>query len=93
MFRDEVGTNTNQMDDGNNVGQRCIRTKGIKTNLLLSKALGCFTLMGMNAATGKPVLYIRILDAQSLCVTDFKGFDNRASIPYDSSNTTEENMG
>ena len=30
---------------------------------------------------------------QSVSVTDVKGFDYRASIPYESSNTMEENMG
>ena len=49
--------------------------------------------MGMTAATVDPVLCICILDAKSLSVTDAKGFDYRASKPYDSSNTREENMG
>ena len=63
------------------------------TNLLSSKASGRFALMGLTAATGKTVLCICILAAKSLSVTDVKEFDYRASIPYDSSNTTQENMG
>ena len=70
-----------------------ISVKGTRTNLLLSKASGRFTLMGLTAATGEPVLCICILAAKSLSVTDVKGFDYRASIPYDSSKTMEEKMG
>ena len=65
----------------------------MKTTLLSSKALGCFTLMGITDATGEPVLCICILAAQSLSVTDVKWFDYSASIPYGSSNTMKENMG
>ena len=93
LFWDEVGTYTNQMDDGNNGGQRYISIKGIITNLFSSKASGNFTLMGTTAANGEPVLSIYILAAKSLSVTDVKGFYYGASIPYESSNTTEENMG
>ena len=87
MFGYEVGTDTNQMDYGNNGGQRYISIKGMRTNLLSSKASGCFTLMGMTAETGEPVLSICILAAKSLSVTDVKGFDYRAYIPYESSKT------
>ena len=92
MFGDEVGAETNQMDDGNNGGQCCISIKGMKTNLLSSKASVGFTLMGLTAATGEPVLCICILAAQSLSVADVKGLDYRASILCDSSKTIEENM-
>ena len=81
------------MDDGNNGVQRYISIKGMKTNLLSSKYSGRFTLMDLTAATGEPVLCISILAVKSLSVTDVKGFDYRVSIPYDSSKTTEENMG
>ena len=81
------------MEYGNNGGQRCISVKGKRTNVVSYKASGCFTSMGMTAATGDPVLFIFILAAKSLSVTDVKGFDYRASIPYESSKTTEENMG
>ena len=93
LFGDEVGTYTNQMDDGNNGGQRCIRIKGTRTNLFLSKSSGRFTLMGLADATGEPVLCTYILAAKILSVTDVKVFDYRASIPYDSSKNMEENMG
>ena len=81
------------MDDGNNRGWSYISIKGMRTNLLSSKASGNFTLMGMTDATGEPILFICILAANSLIVTDVKVFDYSASIPYDSSKTTEENMG
>ena len=92
LFVDEVFTYTNQMGDGNNGGKIYIGIKGMITNLLSSKVSGCFTLMGMTAATGKPVLCICILAAKSLSVTDVKVFYYRASIPYDSINIMEENM-
>ena len=63
------------------------------TNLLSSKASGHFTLMGMNSATGKTLLCIRILAAKILSVTDVKGFDYCTSIPYDPSKTTKKNVG
>ena len=58
MFGDEVGTDTNHMDDRKNGGQRYISNKGMKMNFLLSKSLGRFTFMGLTAATGDPVLCI-----------------------------------
>ena len=69
------------MDDGNNKGRRYIIIKVSRTNLLLSKAFGRFTLMGLTAATGDTVLCICILAAKSLSVTDIKGFYYRMSIP------------
>ena len=93
MFGDEVGTDTNQIDYGNNGGQRYIGIKGMETNLLLSTASIVFTLMGLTSGTDKPLLCICILAAQSLSVTDFKGFGYRTYIPHDSSKTMEENMG
>ena len=83
MFGDEVGTDTNNMDDGNNGGQSYISIKGNRTNLLSSKASGRFQLMGMTAATSEPVLCIYILAAKILSITDVKGFYYRAYIPYE----------
>ena len=59
----------------------------MKTDLLLSKDLDRFILIGMNYETCEPVLCICILVAKSLSDTYFKGLDYRASIPYDSSKT------
>ena len=81
------------MDDGNNGGQRYISIKVMKTDLLSYKALGSFTLIEMNDATGETLLCICILATQSLSVTDVKVFKHHASIPYDSIKTTEENKG
>ena len=55
LFGDEVGTDTNQVDDGNNGGQCYISIKGMKTNLLFSKASGRFILMRLTYATDDPV--------------------------------------
>ena len=93
MFGDEVGTDTNHMEDSNNWGQRYISVNGTRTNLLSSKDSSFFTLMGLTDATSDPVLCICILAAKILSFTDVKGFDNRISIPYDSIKTIEENMG
>ena len=78
---------------GNNGGQRYIRIQVMRTNVLSSKASGSFTLMGLTDATGEPVLCMWILTANILSVTDVKGYDYRASIPYESGKTMEENMG
>ena len=67
--------------------------KGMRTNLLLSKASVNFTLIGITDATDETVLCICILATKSLNVTDVKGSYYRASIPYESSATMEENMG
>ena len=75
------------MDDGNNRGQRYISINVMNTNLLFSKVLGCFTFMGLNDATGDPVLCICILAAQSLSVTDVKGLNYLVSVPYEPSKT------
>ena len=89
MFEYEVGTDTKQMDDGNNGGRSYISKNVMRTNLLSSKASGHFTFMGLTDATGDPLLCICILASQSLIVTYVKVFDYCASIPYDSSKTTE----
>ena len=59
---------------------------------MLSKASGCFTLIGLTAETGETVSCICILASKFLSVTDVKGFDYRASIPYDSIKIMEEKM-
>ena len=80
------------MENGKNAGHRYISVRGMRTNLMSSKASDCFTLMGIAVATSAPVLCICILAAKSLSVTYVKEFDYCASIPYDSSKTMEENM-
>ena len=92
MLGYELGTDDNQPDDGHNGGHCYISIKVTKTNLLLSKSSGYITLMGPTAATSEPVLCICILIYQSLSVTDVKGFDYCASIPYEFSKTMEESM-
>ena len=74
MFGDEVGTDNNQMEDDNNVGQHYISVKGTRTKLMPSKSSGSYTLMGLTTATGQPVLCIYIMAIKSLSVTDVKGF-------------------
>ena len=81
------------MEDGNNGGKRYIIVKGTRTNLLSSKASCRFKFMGMTTEIVDPVLCICILATKSLSVTDVKGFEYRASIPYDSSKIMEEKMG
>ena len=93
LFVYEVGVHINHMEDSNKWGQRNISVKGTRTNLLSSKASCRFILMVPTAATGETVLCVCIFSAISLSFTYVKGFDYRASIPYDSSKTMEENMG
>ena len=80
------------MDDEKNGGQIYISIKGMKTNLLSSKASGRFTLKGMTSETGETGLFIWILDTHILSVTDIKGPNYCASISYGSSKTMEEKM-
>ena len=75
MLGDEVVTDTNQIDDGNDGGKRCISINLPRKNLLFSKSCGHFILMWMTAETGDTLLFICILAAKSLSVTDVKGFD------------------
>ena len=81
------------MDDGNNGGQRYISIKGMKINLFSSKASGLFTLVGPTVTNSERVLFICILSAKSLSVTDVKGLNYRTYIPYDSGKIMEKNMG
>ena len=62
------------MGYGNNGYQCYISVKVKIANLLSSKDSGCFTFMGITAATGEPVLFICILAAKIVSVADFKGF-------------------
>ena len=65
----------------------------MKTNIISSKDLVRFTLMGLADTSGEPVLCICILAAQILSVIDVKVLYYRTSIPYDLSKTIEEKMG
>ena len=65
MFEYEVGTDTKQMDDGNNGGRSYISKNVMRTNLLSYKSSGRFTLVGITAATSEPVLCICILAAKA----------------------------
>ena len=77
MFGYEVGTDTNQVEDGNNWGHRYISVKVTRTNLLSSKASGRFIFMGLTYETGEPVLFICIFSVKILSVTDVKVFNYR----------------
>ena len=93
MFRNEVGNDTKQMDYGNNGGQNYMINKKVKINLLSSKAFDSFTLIGLTAATGDPVLCKFILAGKRLNVTDVKGLYSCGSISYILNKTVEKNMG
>ncbi|CAJ1966096.1 unnamed protein product [Cylindrotheca closterium] len=94
LFGDEVGTDTAQDQDGHNGGETYIKfADGTKVELLSTKATGRFTVMGLTAASGDPVMCIVIIAGKELGVQDYMGFDHQAESPYDGSKTLEENAG
>ena len=93
LFGDEVGTDTAQDQDGHIGGQTYLSYGGRQIELTSSKASGRFTLMGLTAASGDPVMCIVIMAGKEIGVAEALGFDHQAEIPYDTTKTLEENCG
>ena len=93
MFGDKVGTDTAQVENGHIGGQTYLSFKGRKIELEISKSSGRFTIIGLTAATGDPVMCIVIMAANELGVAEALGFDHRANGQYDSTKTLEKNRG
>lgn len=93
LFGDEVGTDTAQDSDGHIGGQTYLSFAGKRIELNSSKATNRFTVMGLTAATGDPVMCIVIMSGHELGVADSLGFDHQARYPYDSTKSLEENRG
>ena len=93
LFGDEVGTDTSQEEDGNISGQTYLQFANQRIELTSSKASGRFTVIGLTAATGEPVMCVVIMAAQELGIADAMGFDYLADSQYDTQKTLEENSG
>ncbi|CAJ1940936.1 unnamed protein product [Cylindrotheca closterium] len=94
LFGDEVGTDTAQDQDGHIGGETYIKSAdGQKVELLSTKASGRFTVMGLTAASGDPVMCIVIIAGKELAFEDYTGFDHQSEAIYDGTKTIEENYG
>ena len=91
LFGDEVGTDISQKDDGNVGGQKFVSKKGSRANIKSSHKDGRFTLIGLTAATGDPVMCIMIFAAEELTFEQRMGSDIR--VPFDNTKTVRENSG
>ena len=93
LFGDEVGTDTAQDDDGHIGGQTYLSYRGRKIELTSSKASGRFTLMGLTAASGDPVMCIVIMAGKEVGIAEVLGYDHQAETPYDTTKELDENCG
>jgi len=86
-----VGTDISQKDDGNFGGQKFVVKKGSRANIKASHKDGPFTLIGLTAATGDPVMCIVIFAAEELTFEQRMGRD--IHVPYNESKTVSQNSG
>ena len=93
LFGDEVGTDIAQDEDGHIGGQTYLSYNGRKIELTSSKASGRFTVMGLTAANGKPVMCIVIIAGKEIGVAEALGYDFQSETPYDTNKSLEENSG
>jgi hypothetical protein len=93
LFGDEVETDTAQDGDGHIGGQTYLSYGGRKIELTSSKASGRFTLMGLTAASGDPVMCIVIMAGKELGIAEALGYDHQAETPYDTTKDLGENCG
>ena len=91
LFGDKVGTDISQKDDGNVGGQKFVSRKGSRANIKSSHKDGRFTLIGLTAATGDPVMCIIIFAAEELSFEQRMGSD--ICIPFDNTKNIRENFG
>ena len=91
LFGDEVGTDINMKDDGHVGGQKFVGAKGSRTYSNASHKDGRFTLIGLTAATGSPVMCICIFSAEELSFEQQMGHD--ITVPFDATKSVRENSG
>ena len=92
LFGDEVGTELAQDGDGHIGGQTYLTFGGQKVELTSSKASGRFTVMGLTAATGDPVMCIFIFAGKELGIKEVLGYDYQSEIPYNVDSTLEKRI-
>ena len=93
LFGDEVGTDTAQDKDGHIGGQTYLSVGDRQINLESSKATNRFTVIGLTAATGDPVMCIVIIAGKELTLHDALGYDHQAESAFDPNIPFEDNIG
>lgn len=93
LFADEVGTDTAQDKDKNVGGTVYVTIDGQRASLPSSKASSRFTVLGVTAATGEPLMCIVIMAAKEVVPREAMGFDHLAENPYDPDKPLKENEG
>ena len=91
LFGDEVGTEISQKDDGHVGGQRFVSQKNTRANIKSSHTNGRFTLIGLTAASGDPVMCIMIFAGEELTFEQRMGDDIR--VAYDAAKSVTQNSG
>ena len=75
LFVEEFGNNTNMKDDGNAVGERLLREKHQKSKITAATSDAHFTVLGLTAATGEPVMCAIIFPGHELTSEQHLGVD------------------
>jgi hypothetical protein len=65
LFFDETGCNTNQKKDGHNGGEKYVCGRGTTPKQIVSTRDKHFTVLGVTAATGEPVLCVVIYASEN----------------------------
>ena len=81
IFGDEVGTDINMKDDGNVGGQKFVGSNKNRIKRTASHKSGRFTVIGLTAATGTPIMCICIFAAEELTFDQRMGHD--ITVPFD----------
>jgi len=93
IFGDEVGTDVCQEEDGHIGGQTYVTAHGTRAELKSSTNSSRWTLIGLTAATGDPVMCIIIFTGKEIDINTRLGFDHRADVPFDKTKTHREQKG
>jgi hypothetical protein len=65
LFFDETGCNTNQKKDGHYGGEKFVCTRGTTPKQMVSTSDKHFTVLGLTASTGEPVLCVIIFASEN----------------------------
>ena len=91
LFGDEVGTDISMKDDGHVGGQKFVCKRGSRENITSSHKDIRFTLLGLTAATGEPVMCVVIFSGKELSFEQRMGHNIR--VPFDTTQDILENTG
>ena len=80
LFADEVGSNTNQKEDGNYGGDKRLAKRGSTPKQMCSSSDAHWTLLGFTDANGQPVMCGIIFKADTLTAEERLGLDIFADV-------------